>query len=242
MNRDEVFKKKFDTIPEFTFNAEVAQVFDDMVNRSIPFYQEIHKLIIDLTERNIASGDYIYDLGCSTATTICVLDNHLKHKGINAQFVGIDNSSHMLKKAEEKLLAQKITNATLLNQHLEACSLNCAQIVIMNYTLQFIPPERRPALLKKIYNALNPGGIFILSEKIKSDNHSVNNLLTELYYDFKKRNGYSELEISQKREALENVLIPLTPEKQIELLEQAGFTKVENLFRWYNFASFIGIK
>ncbi len=115
-------------------------------------------------------------------------------------------------------------------------------MVIMNYTLQFIPRDRRLGLVKKIYDSLNTGGVFIFSEKIVSSNTSVNDLLTDLYYDFKRRNGYSELEISQKREALENVLIPLTAEEQMELLQKAGFVKCEVLFRWYNFACFIGIK
>ena len=115
-------------------------------------------------------------------------------------------------------------------------------IVIMDYTLQFIPIKERPQLLKKIYKALNHGGILILSEKIKSTRPSINNLLIDLYHDYKKRNGYSPLEIARKRDTLENVLIPLSMEKQLDLLKTAGFKKVEQIFRWYNFACFIGIK
>ena len=109
----------------------------------------------------------------------------------------------------------------------------------MNYTLQFIPKDSRPQVLSKIYDALQDDGYFILAEKIKSDENDINDLMIELYYDFKRRNGYSELEISQKREALENVLVPLTPKEQINNLKSAGFQKVEMLFRWYNFCCYL---
>ena len=112
----------------------------------------------------------------------------------------------------------------------------------MNYTLQFLDPKKRLQVLKTIYDGLRKDGVFMLSEKIRVDEGHVQDLLTELYYDFKRRNGYSELEIAQKREALENVLRPITPEKQLAALRDAGFKKVDMIFRWYNFASYIGIR
>jgi tRNA (cmo5U34)-methyltransferase len=112
----------------------------------------------------------------------------------------------------------------------------------MNYTLQFIDPALRFDLMKKIYDSLRPGGLFIFSEKIASSQSRVQETITDLYYDFKRRNGYSELEISQKREALENVLIPYTASEQLELMRKAGFNQSEMIFRWYNFACFIGMK
>jgi tRNA (cmo5U34)-methyltransferase len=117
-----------------------------------------------------------------------------------------------------------------------------AEIVILNYTLQFLKKERRLELLSKIYEALPKGGVIIISEKITVEDQDFEELITDLYYDFKRRNGYSELEISQKREALENVLEPISPDKQLQMIQQAGFEKTDMLFRWYNFASYVGFK
>ncbi len=241
--RDKIFDTKLKKIKGFEFNSDVAEVFDDMVSRSVPFYDEIHRIIIDLVKRLELDNQVIYDVGCSTGTTISLIDKFLKEsKNETANFVGIDNSGPMLEKCRAKLSRKKISNVELICDSIENIELQKSMLTIMNYTLQFIDTNKRPELLNKIYRSLNPGGIFILSEKIKCTNHTINDLLIDLYHDFKRRNGYSELEISQKREALENVLVPLTPEKQIELLKEAGFKKVEVIFRWYNFACFIGIK
>ncbi len=242
MKKDKFFAKEMASIKSFEFNHDVAEVFDDMVSRSVPFYDEIHKIILDLVDRKYEGGA-IYDLGCSTATTISILDKHFKKRGFKTpDYIGIDNSAPMLEKASEKIKRNKVINAELVCSDIANVNFRKSGMIIMNYTLQFIKPTERPDLLKKIYKSLDKGGMFILSEKIKSSGHTVNDLLIELYYDFKRRNGYSELEISQKREALENVLIPITPEKQIELLKKAGFKKVEMIFRWYNFACYLGVK
>jgi tRNA (cmo5U34)-methyltransferase len=239
MDMDKYFDEKMDVIPPFEFNEGVAQVFDDMVSRSVPFYHETHKLIIDLIRYRFKDGDTIYDLGCSTGTTIQLLSHVLT--GRKVRFVGVDNSQAMLDKANEKL--KYIEHSyDLVCTDLNDLNLNSAGIVIMNYTLQFLSPEGRLELLKNIYKSLRIDGTFILSEKIESPNEEIQELITCLYYDYKKRNGYSNLEISQKREALENVLITLTPEQQIQMMKDAGFEKSEMIFRWYNFASYIGVK
>ena len=242
MKKDKFFAKEMGSIKSFEFNHDVAEVFDDMVSRSVPFYDEIHRIILDLVDRKY-DGGAVYDLGCSTATTISILDKHFTKRGIKSpDYIGIDNSEPMLKKASEKLKKNKVTSAELICDDIANINFRKSGLIVMNYTLQFIKPAQRPELLKKIYKSLDKGGMFILSEKIKCSGHTVNDLLIELYYDFKRRNGYSELEISQKREALENVLIPITPEKQVELLKKAGFKKVEMIFRWYNFACYLGVK
>ncbi|CBW27221.1 conserved hypothetical protein [Halobacteriovorax marinus SJ] len=242
MKKDKFFAKEMSSIQSFEFNHDVAEVFDDMVSRSVPFYDEIHRIILDLVDRKY-NGGAIYDLGCSTATTISILDKHFKKRGIpSPDYIGIDNSSPMLVKAKEKIKKNKVENAEFICSDIADVAFRKSGMIIMNYTLQFIKPTSRPELLKKIYKSLDKGGMFILAEKIKCSGHTINDLLIELYYDFKRRNGYSELEISQKREALENVLIPITPEKQIELLKKAGFKKVEMIFRWYNFACYLGVK
>ena len=148
----------------------------------------------------------------------------------------------MVKKAIEKLdgtLGEvEVRHDDLLKTELS----EPADLIIMNYTLQFISPEKRQDLLSKIFSSLKPGGTFILSEKINPEQECYFDLITDLYYDFKKRNGYSELEISQKREALENVMKPITPSVQIDLLKSSGFKNSEMIFRWYNFASYLCVK
>ena len=238
--KDTIFKSKLEKIKDFEFNAEVANVFDDMVSRSIPFYGEIHKIILDILSKSFEEGDRIYDLGCSTGNTLSSISRFLGERKSN--LIGIDNSSSMLSVCEKKFKDQGITNIDLINVDLENIEFQTSGSIIMNYTLQFINPLKRLELLQKIYRSLRLGGIFILSEKIKVENSEIDSLFIDLYYDFKRRNGYSELEISQKREALEKVLNPLTPTSQIELLKMAGFKKVEVLFRWYNFACYLGIK
>lgn len=243
-NKDQVYSRPLDKIKGFEFNESVASVFDDMISRSVPFYDEIHRLLLDVLDRTYPGDGKIYDLGCSTGTTMALIDRHLKSSGKDSspQFVGIDSSAPMLKRAEEKLRENQISSFELRCEDINQTDLSESQLTIMNYTLQFIPMEKRSELLEKIYDSLLPGGVFLLSEKLKSPNEHIDNFITDLYYDFKRRNGYSELEISQKREALENVLVPLTPKQHMEMLNQAGFTKVEMIFRWYNFACYLGIK
>lgn len=240
---DHLFAKRQKEIKKFEFNHDVAEVFDDMVNRSIPFYSQVHEIIEDLLKYHLKNNDKIYDLGCSTGTTLLNISNWVSaNKYKNISLVGIDNSPAMIHKCHEKWKRQGIKNATAICGTIEDYPLKKCSVVIMNYTLQFIPPKLRKKLVKKIIQALRPGGILIISEKLKSTNQEIQCLLTDLYYDFKRHNGYSELEISQKRQALDDVLIPWTAEQQIKLLKNSGFKKTEMVFRWYNFGTFIGVK
>lgn len=236
--RDEVFATPQENIAPFEFNEKVASVFDDMIDRSVPFYKEIHRLIIDMCLRHYKGQGSIVDLGCSTGTTIKLLNEAFKERPVS--YVGIDLSAPMIDLA--KIKCRGIDQCQFLVQDMTQYSFENAEIVILNYTLQFLKKENRLALLEKIYQALPPGGIVIISEKITVPDEEFESLITDLYYDFKRRNGYSNLEISQKREALENVLEPVSPQEQIEMIAQAGFTKKDMLFRWYNFASYVGIK
>ncbi|MFT6604393.1 MAG: tRNA (cmo5U34)-methyltransferase, partial [Bacteriovoracaceae bacterium] len=239
MTKDQFFKNKQSNILPFEFNEDVAVVFDDMVSRSVPFYNEIHSIILDILDRTFTGNGTIVDLGCSTATTICLMDKHLIKKGKKASFVGVDSSQAMVAKAKAKLKESGTTTANIECTDINEFKIPKSEIILMNYTLQFIPKEKRPKVLANIFNALEHNGYFILAEKIVSDEEDINDLMIDLYYDFKRRNGYSELEISQKREALENVLVPLTPKEQINNLKSAGFQKVEMLFRWYNFCCYL---
>lgn len=235
--KDKVFSETRSLRP-FEFNQEVADVFDDMLVRSIPFYEEVHRIILDMVDKLVPENGLVYDLGCSTGTTIELIDKSNQDKELS--FIGIDLSEPMVEKARQKLTG--MNNVELLASDLTKYEFESADFVIMNYTLQFIDKFERAKLLSKICRALKPGGILFMAEKINCEHESLHEIFTDLYYDFKRRNGYSELEISQKREALENVLTPLTPTAQIELMKYAGFDSVDMPFRWYNFASFVGVK
>lgn len=239
---DKVFSKKKEIIETFEFNAEVTQVFDDMITRSVPFYNEIHKIIVDIYKKIDLKDEVIYDLGCSTGSTIKLLHQALPSTERSPLFIGVDNSPSMIEECHKKLSNEESLKYRLLEGKIQDIELKSSKLVIMNYTLQFIPKELRLPILKKIYNSLQKGGIFIMSEKIKPECFNVHTLYTDLYYDFKRRNGYSNLEIMQKREALENFLIPNTIKEQKALLKDAGFESFETIFQWYNFSSFIGIK
>jgi tRNA (cmo5U34)-methyltransferase len=238
--KDTLFKKS--TAPgKFEFNEPVARVFDDMLERSVPFYKECQQMVIDLALHFAQKDSSVYDLGCSTGTLL----RHLV-KAIPAtqkiRFVGLDNSDAMLKKARGKLKGH-LKRCELVEANLESnFELNDASVVIMNYTLQFLPPRRRASMLKKIYRGLRPGGGLILIEKVRGESDGLNDLFIEQYHSYKRSQGYSKLEIAKKREALEKVLIPLKPGKNRDLLAEAGFRQVDIFFKWFNFAGFLAIK
>lgn len=248
--KDQIFSQKLGQIARFEFNEQVANVFDDMLTRSIPYYQEIHQVLFDLflqVPSELWRDRAIYDLGCSTGETLSFLASKALERKIKASFIGLDSSQAMIKKAQEK---------RELLPHNEGLEFHCsdirsfdpsiwkkpAQMIIMNYTLQFIPMEDRDDLLKNICDKLAPGGFFILAEKVISPGKQINGLMNELYYDFKRRNGYSELEVAQKREALEKVLVPISPSRQLATLRESGFSQADVIFRWYNFAAYLAIK
>jgi tRNA (cmo5U34)-methyltransferase len=238
--KDTLFKKS--TAPgKFEFNEPVARVFDDMLERSVPFYKECQQMVIDLALHFAQKNSTVYDLGCSTGTLLRSLTRAIPENR-NIRFVGLDNSEAMLKKAHGKLKCY-LKRCELVTANLESdFELSDASVVIMNYTLQFIPPKRRAAMLKRIYKGLLPGGGFILIEKVRGESDGLNDLFVEQYHAYKLSQGYSKLEIAKKREALENVLIPLKPGKNRDLLEATGFRQVDVFFKWFNFAGFLAIK
>lgn len=237
--RDRVFAGPMQNIKPFEFDSAVAEVFDDMAQRSIPFYKEIHSIICDLLTYHFKEGDTILDLGCSTGAAIELMSKHLWGK--KAHFIGVDSSYPMIEQAQKKL-SYLWHPYQLVCRDFDDYAFPTSGVVVMNYVMQFIAKEKRSQLMGKIVDSLRDGGLFIYTEKIDSADKHTHHLLTDLYYDFKRRQGYSELEIAQKREALERVLVPYTYEEQIELLRESGLSHVEMIFRWYNFACFIGIK
>ncbi len=233
---DKVFEKSI--TKQFEFDEDVASVFDDMLNRSVPFYKEMQRLSINFACNYLEEGDTIYDLGCSTASTLIELSKAFD-KPLN--LVGIDNSEAMINRASKKAKAFGV-NIDLKNADLHDISYDNAKLILSNYTLQFIRPLQREKLVKKIFDSLKDEGIFIFSEKIISKDAKLNKQFIDEYYEFKKSQGYSEFEIAQKREALENVLIPYTEEENKQMIKDAGFSHCETLFKWVNFTTFIAIK
>ncbi|WP_024791977.1 carboxy-S-adenosyl-L-methionine synthase CmoA [Lebetimonas sp. JS138] len=234
--KDKVFNKPIKK--QFEFDEEVASVFDDMLNRSVPFYKENLNLQIDILKNFLKESDKIVDLGSSTGTFLIEL---AKKSDKKLDLTGIDNSDAMIKRAKNKAKAFgvdiKFIKTDFLNYEIKN-----SNAIIANYTIQFIRPLKREKLIKKIYNSLKNDGIFLMSEKLVTNDKKLNKTMIDLYYDYKKKMGYSEYEIARKREALENVLIPYTMEENIEMLKTAGFKEVEVIFRWNNFATFIAFK
>ena len=238
---DKVFSEGDFQKGSFRFNSSVASVFDDMANRSIPFYREVIQLTGQLAETVVPNGGRVYDLGCSTGNTLMFLAQSLQHKKI--KLIGCDPAEAMLTKAAEKAAAFTYSHEIEFIQNTcENIELADADLIIMNYTLQFIDKAERPALLKKIFKALKPGGVFIISEKLKQESKRVEDFNTQTYEKFKAGNGYSDLEIANKRQALENILIPGSLNENISQLTDAGFTETETIFKWLNFATFAAFK
>ncbi|MBI4970650.1 MAG: carboxy-S-adenosyl-L-methionine synthase CmoA [Candidatus Omnitrophica bacterium] len=241
MPKDKIFSEKKGLIENFDFGKKTAEVFDDMLDRSVPFYSEMQRMIGEISADFAVNGTNLYDLGCSTGTSFLAIDK-LVHPGVT--FVGVDSSQEMLDKAKQKLTQSGFKrNHDLicldLNQSLPVIN---ASVVIMNLTLQFVRPLHRRRVVESIASGLNEGGCLILIEKVLSQNSTINRLFIKYYYDFKRRNGYSDLEIAQKREALENVLVPYHFDENRELLLSSGFKGCDMFFRWYNFCGMLAIK
>jgi len=235
MNKDKVFTK--DIKKQFEFDNEVAAVFDDMIDRSVPFYKENINLSINILKNYLKTQDKVLDLGSSTGTFLI----NLAKLNLKLELVGIDNSSAMIQRAKNKAKAFGV-DITFKEKDFLEYKFNTNKLIIANYTIQFIRPIKREKLISKIYHSLEDNGIFLMSEKLISEDKKLNKILIDIYYDYKKQKGYSEYEISKKREALENVLIPYTEEENKEMLKNAGFKHIETIFRWCNFATFLAFK
>jgi len=241
MAKDEVFRDEIEKVSDFKFGANVAKVFDDMVNRSVPFYGEIQRMMAELAADHAREETFVYDLGCSTGTTMIGMDTLVDQ---DIKFIGIDDSQEMLDKCKSKLMEIGFSRPYELRcaDLGQGIKIENASVVVLCLTLQFVRPIYRERLLKDIYNGLNPGGVLILVEKILAEENNFNRDFINYYYNYKRRNNYSELEISQKREALENVLVPYKLSENITLLRDQGFAHCEVFFKWYNFAGLVAVK
>jgi tRNA (cmo5U34)-methyltransferase len=241
MQQDEVFKEPKKKVDDFSFNKTVVKVFDNMVTRSVPFYLEMQRMMTEIAQDFATPGSTVYDLGCSTGTTLINLHQVLPP---DVKFVGYDNSDEMVAQCIENFKASNVDREYEIRNHdlNTGVTIENASVVVLCLTLQFIRPLYRDKLVQDIYNQMNPNSCLILIEKVLGEDSLFNRLFIKYYYDFKRRNNYNDMEIAQKREALENVLIPYKLMENREMLLGKGFRYCEVFFKWYNFAGLVAVK
>ncbi|WP_068825639.1 carboxy-S-adenosyl-L-methionine synthase CmoA [Pseudomonas sp. BMS12] len=241
---DRLFAQPLDQVPDFVFNEDVAKVFPDMIKRSVPGYPTIVENLGVLAGQFAQPNSVLYDLGCSLGAVTQALRRHVRTDG--CRVIAVDNSPAMTERCSEYLHAQdamfqELLPVEVIEADILALQFQPASLVALNFTLQFIAPEQRLELLGRIRQTLLPGGALILSEKLRFADDAEHDLLNELHLAFKRANGYSELEIAQKRSAIENVMKPDSLEQHRERLLAAGFSKVVPWFQCLNFASLIAL-
>lgn len=240
-NKDSIFACPLADIEAFKFDEKVASVFPDMIKRSVPGYQAIIAAIGLLAGRFARPNSVCYDLGCSLGAATFSMLQHIHAP--NCRIIAVDNSPAMISRFHERLQKDAPNaNIEIRCADIRDMTIENASVVVLNFTLQFIPLENRPAFLRKIQEGLLPGGLLILSEKLRFDDVRQQDLQTDMHHAFKRAQGYSELEISQKRSALENVLIPETFKTHQGRLLEAGFSSAEVWFQYFNFASILALK
>ncbi len=239
--KDNVFNGPVSEIVDFKFDEKVANVFEDMLRRSVPGYAASITAIGLLSKKFFREGTYCYDLGSSLGAAALAMSESLS--GRRGKIFAVDNSYAMIARSRDFIGRKKIgMPIELICADINDIEIKNASVVTLNYTLQFIRPEKREKLLKKIYEGLTPGGVLIVSEKIKHKDKREQELMTELYHDFKEFNGYSRMEISRKREALENVLIPETIEEHKARIKKAGFLNFYQWYKYFTFVSYFAVK
>ena len=237
---DRIYERQNGPIGDFSFNHETAGVFEDMLGRSVPFYAEIQRMIRELAGDFAADGTNVYDLGCSAGTTLVALDDLPQQ----VHLVGVDASQAMIEKAESNLRARGLSHPHMLlcRDLNDGSRVENASVVILCLTLQFVRPIWRERIVREIRDGLNSNGCLIIVEKVLAEESLLNRFYIRHYYDLKRRNGYSELEIARKREALENVLIPYRLTENEEMLKNAGFRGVDVFFKWFNFCGLVALR
>jgi tRNA (cmo5U34)-methyltransferase len=240
-NKDKVFSEIMHTIDDFSFDESVADVFPDMIKRSVPGYENIIKHLGTFARLFVTDDSVIYDLGSSLGAASMSIRRNVHAK--NVQMIAVDNSQSMVSRSRKIFDAyESDIPIKIIHDDIQNISINNASMVVLNFTLQFVDKASREELLKKIASGLNPGGLLVLSEKIQFNNPDTQNLIENMHLDFKRENGYSELEISQKRESLQDILIPETFQEHQNRLLSVGFKSADIWLQQYNFASIVAIK
>jgi len=239
---DNIFSQPLQKVDSFSFDQQVVQVFPDMIKRSVPGYEKIINSIAMITQRCAQDNSSLYDLGCSLGAATLSMRRGLAEKQ-GCEIISVDNSSAMVETCQQYIQAYKSdVPVTVLQDDICNIKIENASVVVLNFTLQFLTPEKRLSLLTNIYNGLLPGGVLILSEKFIFEDQTSHQLLIDLHLDFKRSQGYSELEISQKRSSLDNVLISDTVEQHYQRLQEAGFKHNDLWYQCFNFGSILSIK
>jgi tRNA (cmo5U34)-methyltransferase len=239
-NRDTLYQSD-DPVASFVFDDKVAAVFPDMINRSVPGYSTIVSMIGTFAERYGQPGTNCYDLGCSLGAATFSMRHHLAAPG--CRIVAVDNSPAMISRCREVLANDGGDVAVdLVCADIQDIDITNASLVVMNFTLQFIAPDKRAALISRIAKGLKPGGMLVLSEKIHFEDPALNQLFIDLHHRFKEQNGYTQTEISRKRAAIENVLIPETLREHERRLLESGFSSFAVWFQCFNFASMVAVR
>lgn len=241
MSQDRIFAEMAAEAGSFEFNDDVAEVFPDMLRRSIPGYAASIRAIGTLASRYVQPGSRCYDLGCSLGAATLAMQQNISVPG--CQIIAVDLAPAMIQRCREIIAASDSdVDVSIVEDDVRQITIEQASMVVMNYTLQFLSLEERDAMIGNIFDGLNDGGILVLSEKVLDEDDEVEKLLVAMHDEFKRQNAYSDLEISRKRTALENVLIPETISMHRTRLENAGFRHVGIWLRQFNFVSIIATK
>jgi len=238
---DTLYAKRHESVGSFIFDEKVANIFDDMINRSVPGYQAIISMIGILADEHVTANSHVYDLGCSLGAATLSILRSLHHS--DCKIIAVDNSSAMLGKCKKNVLREGGSiPVEYFCQDLRETEIKRASMVVLNFTLQFIEVDKREELIRCIYRGMLPGGILVISEKIVFEDKRTQSFQEEMHLNFKRLNGYSHLEIAQKRSALEKILVPDTLEEHQRRLNTAGFRKTTVWFQCFNFVSIISFK
>jgi len=240
-DKDRIFEQEIGQAGDFVFDRRVVRVFPDMINRSVPGSSLVVPMIGLLARRYAQEGSTLYDLGCSLGAVALAMSKAVGDKPV--RIVAVDNSPDMIARFYE-LLEKETEGAPIevLEQDIRDTVISDASVVVLNFTLQFVELQDRPALLQRIASGLRPGGVLVLSEKLRFEDTREQQCLTDWHHDFKRTQGYSELEIARKRDALENVLRPETEATHRKRLIEAGFSEVYRWYQGFSFASFVALK
>lgn len=238
--KDDIFDSGILKTEDFVFDERVVRVFPDMINRSVPGYALVVPMTGMLARRYAQDQTNLYDLGCSLGAVSLAMRSAVRSQG--TRIFAVDNSAEMIRKLRSILEPEKddtMPEISLLQQDVVETPIENASVVALNFTLQFIRPAQRTGLLRRIADGLNPGGVLVLSEKIRFEDPMEQELQTAWHHDFKRAQGYSELEIARKRDALENVMKPDSMEQHRQRLREAGFERIYPWFQGFNFVSMV---
>ena len=240
-SKDNLFSKPLTHLVDFAFDEQVASVFPDMIRRSVPGYETVIAMLGVFASDFIKANTHVYDLGCSQGAATLALRRHIREPGV--KLIAVDNSEAMIERCKANVAADlSPTQVAFYCEDIQQVPVENSSLVALNYTLQFIPLQQRDSLISRLYQGMNQGAALVISEKIAFDQKQQHQHFTDLHHQFKSLNGYSDLEISQKRQAIENVLVPETLDAHFARLKAAGFNHVYCWFQCFNFASLVAIK